>query len=88
MNPNQNRTRPATLAENKLYLLHDDPAHDCRPAAWLLVEFVGYTPCPAVVIVRDHRDKTRRVLRDDLFVAVISAPAGGNQKAAPAAPRP
>ena len=87
MNPNQNRTRPVTLAENRLYLLHDDPTHD-YPASWLLVEFIGYTPCPAVVIIRDHSDKTRRVPRDDLFVTVTSPPAGGNQTAAPAAPRP
>jgi len=88
MNANQNQTRPATLVENDMYLLHDNSSPGCRPSAWQPVEFVGYTPCPAVVIVRDLREKTLRVLRDELFFPVTSPPAGGNRTAAPPAPRP
>ncbi len=68
MKPNQNQKRPATLVENNMYLLHDNSSPDCRPTTWQPVEFVCYTPCPAVVIVRDLREKTQRVLRDNLFL--------------------
>ena len=89
MNANQNQTRPATLVENDMYLLHDNSSPGCRPSAWQPVEFVGYTPCPAVVLVRDMREKMRRVLRDELFLwlSITSPPAGGNRTVVPPAPR-
>jgi len=89
MNTNQNRTRPATLVENDMYLLHNKSAPEGRPSVWQPVIFVGYTPCPAIVLVWDVREKTRRVLRDELFLclSITLPPAGGNRTAAPPAPR-
>jgi hypothetical protein len=70
MNANQNQTRPATLVENSMYFLRDRP-EACRQAGWQQVKFVCYTPCPAVVIVRDLREKTLHVLRDELFFPAL-----------------
>jgi len=67
---NQNRTRPATLVENSMYFLRDRPEAR-RQADWLPVKFVCYTPCPGVVIVRDLREKTLHVLRDELFFPAL-----------------
>jgi len=88
MNKNQDQNRPTTLVEHCQYWLHDEPALECQPSAWLPVMFVGYTSCPGVVIVRGPGQTNRRVLRDDLYFTVFEPPAGGTQTAAPAAPRP
>jgi hypothetical protein len=85
MNPNQDQNRPATLVERCQYWLHDEPALECQPAAWLPVLFVGYTSCPGVVIVRGPGQTTRRVLRDDLYFTVLEPSAGGNPTEEPAA---
>lgn len=58
--------RPLELEEGSQYLLRSKPAA-CDPASWERVRFVGYTPCPAVVIVMIETGKRIPIARDELF---------------------
>jgi len=45
------RVQPQTLIHGKIYLLKDGSAR-AAPHNTSIVEFIGYDPCPAIVIVR------------------------------------
>ncbi len=74
--------RPQELVEGGQYLLRSTatPQQACHPETWESVRFVGYTSCPAVVIVAVGRDKRMPIARDQLFM--LSCP---NLLAPPAA---
>jgi hypothetical protein len=59
---------PPELLEGNRYLLRSKP-EACRPETWETVRFVGYTPCPGVVIVATEPGKRMPIARDDLFLA-------------------
>ncbi len=58
--------RPLELEEGSQYLLRSKPAA-CHPETWERVRFVGYTPCPAVVIVALGPGKRMPIAREALF---------------------
>lgn len=70
--------RPPELEEGNQYFLRTRP-EACRPESWETVRFIGYTPCPAVVIVATEPGKRMPIARDGLFPA-------GRQLLAPAEP--
>ncbi len=71
--------RPRELVEGGQYLLHNKPAA-CHPETWESVRFVGYTPCPAVLIVAVGPDIRMPIDRDELFMlscpSLLAPPAG------------
>ncbi len=71
--------RPPELEEGSHYLLRCKPAA-CDPETWERVRFVGYTPCPAVVIVMIEPGKRMPIARDELFMlscpSLLALPAG------------
>ncbi len=71
--------RPLELEEGSQYLLRRKPA-TCDPESWERVRFVGYTPCPAVVIVMVEPGKRMPIARDELFMlscpSLLALPAG------------
>ena len=58
--------RPANLEEGKAYLLRLSPNGEHIPL-FTQVSFLGYTSCPAVVMVQDARRAHLRYNLDDLF---------------------
>ena len=60
---------PESLEEGKSYLLRSRNLTQNGGCILILtqVTFIGYTSCPAVVIVRDARGEWLRCSRDDLF---------------------
>ncbi len=58
--------RPLELEEGSQYLLRCKPAA-CNHESWERVRFVGYTPCPAVVIVMIEAGKRMPIAREELF---------------------
>ena len=60
--------RPPELEEGNQYFLRTRP-EACRPETWEAVRFIGYTPCPAVVIVATEPGIRMPIARDDLFPA-------------------
>ncbi len=75
--------RPPELEEGNQYFLRIRQ-ETCRPETWEAVRFIGFTPCPAVVIVATQPGRRMPIARDDLFAAerqmpVFSDP-GGNTR--------
>ncbi len=62
------------LEEGSHYLLRSKPAA-CHPETWERVRFVGYTPCPAVVIVAVEPGKRMPIARELLFSDISQPPA-------------
>jgi hypothetical protein len=58
--------RPAALLENKHYFLKLPEGNWSIPR-FIQVTFVGYTTCPAVVIVQDGKMRHIKCKREDLF---------------------
>jgi hypothetical protein len=66
--------RPLTLEECQPYVLR--VAHNAAPdPAYLAVRFIGYQPCPALVIVAllQGDRSVHKVPRDDLFMEAPGA---------------
>ena len=59
-------TRPETLTEGQGYLLLENNVSE-NEMTISPVTFVAYTPCPAIVIVRNGEGKKWRYPRDKLF---------------------
>ncbi len=59
-------TRPETLTEGQVYLLLENNSVDDELTVFP-VTFVAYTPCPAVVIVRNGEEKNLRCPRESLI---------------------
>jgi hypothetical protein len=59
-------TRPVTLEEGKQYWLKC-PAKKQGKYDFLPVRFIGYTSCPAVVVIADKAGRTIRSSRDDIL---------------------
>jgi hypothetical protein len=59
-------TRPIsfTIGESYLYWERNIDGNQQTPT---IVRFVDYTPCPAIVIIKNHDRRKQRCLRDDLF---------------------
>ncbi len=60
--------RPPVLEEGNQYLLRRKP-EACQPETWETVRFIGFTPCPAVVIIAIGPGRRMPIARDDLFLA-------------------
>jgi hypothetical protein len=58
--------RPNDLEEGKTYFLRLSLNGERIPL-FIQVSFLGYTACPAVVLVRDARKASLRCSREDLF---------------------
>ncbi len=59
-------TRPEVLCEGSVYTWHARAA--CRQADnWETVRLIGYTPCPAVVIVRLDSGTILPIPREELY---------------------
>ncbi len=58
--------RPDTLIEGAEYILFERAAIGNKPTP-TSVRFVGYTACPAFVIVSDSSGRRVRCLREELF---------------------
>ncbi len=58
--------RPVTLTEGAEYLRLEHPENGNKPTP-TLVRFIGYTACPAFVIVSDSSGRRGRCLREELF---------------------
>ncbi len=61
---------PSTFEEDKSYLFQERQL-DTRATTMLSVIFIGYDPCPALIIVRDLMGKKRRCPREDLYIQVF-----------------
>lgn len=59
-------SRPETLELSREYMLRIRH-HSWRKYGYVAVKFVGFTPCPGVVIVCDGNQHNQRVLRSDIF---------------------
>jgi len=57
---------PVSLQEGKGYFLRLNPDQAPVPL-FARVTFIGYTSCPAVVVVQDGRLERFRCSREDLF---------------------
>lgn len=62
---------PSTLEEGRKYLLrtHFFASHEVRCVP---VIFIGYCPCPAVVLVSDGEGKRWCCSREDLFICEVT----------------
>ena len=58
--------RPLTLNEGKEYLLRVDKDNGHNPI-FLQVKFVGYLPCPALILIRGGAGQLWKVPRDNIF---------------------
>ena len=58
--------RPQSFDSGKVYLYREREVDGNRGAP-LIVKFVTYDPCPAILIIRDFVGRKTRCLRDDLF---------------------
>ena len=66
MRRDQKLIRPGTLEIGATYILRDFMPRD-RKITWVPVSFVGYVPCPGIVIVANSSGSKIRVQRQDLF---------------------
>ena len=62
------KLQPQTLIQGKTYLLRDGSAQ-AAPQNNSIVEFIGYDPCPAVIIVRVSDGVKHRCQRSLLMSA-------------------
>jgi hypothetical protein len=65
--------RPQTLQEGNHYLLVQPSPVEGAPASQAVL-FVGYCPCPALVLVETETGEKMRCEREKLFLS------GGNKK--------
>jgi len=63
-------TRPETLEPGVEYIWREKARDGAAPAG-SGVRFLGYTACPAVVIVADRSGKVVRLPRDEIFCMTV-----------------